>query len=93
MLLVGSDVEGCDFDFVGVIAGGVANEFESFAGVDDVIDDEEAFGVDVQGVERSCFFDELGAGFAAHVFAVVMLDSDGLDESHVERVGEYGGGY
>ena len=59
VLLVGSDVEGCDFDFVGVIAGGGANEFESFAGVDDVVDDEEAFGMDVQGVEGSCFFDEL----------------------------------
>ena len=92
MLLVGADVEGGDFDFVGVIACGVANEFESFAGVDDVIDDEEAFGIDVQGVERSCFFDELRAGFEADVFAVVVLHSYGLDEAHIERVREHGGG-
>ncbi len=89
ILLVGSDVEGSDLDLVGVVMDGRAYEFECFARVDDVVDDEQTFGVDIERCKWLRPFDELGSRFEAVILIVIVLDANGLDEANIESVGEH----
>ena len=93
VFLVGSDVEGSDLDLVGVVVGGRAYEFECFARVDDVVDDEQTFGADIERCKRLRPFDELGSRFEPVILIVVVLDSNGLDKSDVEHVRQHCGWY
>ena len=62
------------------------NQLQGLAGVDDVVNDKKALGLDVGGDERLRTFDELGAGFETVVLIVVVLDANRLDEADVEHV-------